>query len=166
MVINVPQKVECLADRNFLESLCGFVLIFVLSYRLDVYIYDYLVKRNLQASAKAFLNEGKVSSDPVGMLSVLPSVVVVVVAAILNANIAVHGLLVNNCSFGVAAIDAPGGFLFEWWSVFWDIFIARTNEKHSEVAASYIEVKFPCQLGALRRTGNGFAIFWNFQWWR
>lgn len=39
------------------------------------------------------------------------------------------------------AIDAPGGFLFEWWSVFWDIFIARTNEKHSEVAASYIEVR-------------------------
>ncbi|KAJ9688537.1 hypothetical protein PVL29_014276 [Vitis rotundifolia] len=37
------------------------------------------------------------------------------------------------------AIDAPGGFLFEWWSVFWDIFIARTNEKHSEAAASYIE---------------------------
>lgn len=38
------------------------------------------------------------------------------------------------------AIDAPGGFLFEWWSVFWDIFIARTNDKHSDVAASYIEV--------------------------
>ncbi|XP_043699670.1 transcriptional corepressor LEUNIG isoform X6 [Telopea speciosissima] len=71
---------------------------------LDVYIYDYLVKRNLQASAKAFQAEGKVSSDPV-------------------------------------AIDAPGGFLFEWWSVFWDIFIARTNEKHSEVAASYIETQ-------------------------
>ncbi|KAK1298168.1 Transcriptional corepressor LEUNIG [Acorus calamus] len=69
---------------------------------LDVYIYDYMVKRNLTASAKAFQAEGKVSSDPV-------------------------------------AIDAPGGFLFEWWSVFWDIFIARTNEKHSDVAASYIE---------------------------
>ncbi|RLM93399.1 Transcriptional corepressor LEUNIG [Panicum miliaceum] len=69
---------------------------------LDVYIYDYFMKRNLQATAKAFQAEGKVSSDPV-------------------------------------AIDAPGGFLFEWWSVFWDIFIARTNEKHSDVAASYIE---------------------------
>ncbi|PQP95299.1 hypothetical protein Pyn_19623 [Prunus yedoensis var. nudiflora] len=69
---------------------------------LDVYIHDYLVKRDLKASAQAFQAEGKVSSDPV-------------------------------------AIDAPGGFLFEWWSVFWDIFIARTNEKHSEVAASYIE---------------------------
>ncbi|KAI3739969.1 hypothetical protein L2E82_30383 [Cichorium intybus] len=39
-------------------------------------------------------------------------------------------------------IDAPGGSLFEWPSVFWDIFIARTNEKHSEVAASYIQVKY------------------------
>ncbi|CAN8315760.1 unnamed protein product [Cochlearia groenlandica] len=39
------------------------------------------------------------------------------------------------------AIDAPGGFLFEWWSVFWDIFIARTNEKHSESAAAYIEAQ-------------------------
>ncbi|CAA6660818.1 unnamed protein product [Spirodela intermedia] len=71
---------------------------------LDVYIYDYLMKRNLQASAKAFQAEGKVSADPV-------------------------------------AIDAPGGFLFEWWSVFWDIFIARTNEKQSDVAASYIQTQ-------------------------
>ncbi|KAL8139035.1 hypothetical protein V2J09_005036 [Rumex salicifolius] len=71
---------------------------------LDVYIHDYLVKRKLHNSAKAFMAEGKVATDPV-------------------------------------AIDAPGGFLFEWWSVFWDIFIARTNEKHSEPAASYIETQ-------------------------
>ncbi|KAK1308329.1 Transcriptional corepressor LEUNIG [Acorus calamus] len=71
---------------------------------LDVYIHDYLLKKNLQSTAKAFMDEGKVSSDPV-------------------------------------AIDAPGGFLYEWWSVFWDIFIARTNEKHSEVAAAYIEMQ-------------------------
>lgn len=71
---------------------------------LDVYIYDYLLKRNLQATAKAFMAEGKVAADPV-------------------------------------AIDAPGGFLFEWWSVFWDIFIARTDEKHSEVAAAYIQTQ-------------------------
>lgn len=36
--------------------------------RLDVYIYDYLVKRKLQATAKAFQAEAKVSSDPVGKL--------------------------------------------------------------------------------------------------
>nr|VDC88778.1 unnamed protein product [Brassica oleracea] len=71
---------------------------------LDVYIYDYLVKKKLHNTAKSFMTEGKVSPDPV-------------------------------------AIDAPGGFLFEWWSVFWDIFIARTNEKHSESAAAYIEAQ-------------------------
>ncbi|KAK7287429.1 hypothetical protein RIF29_00705 [Crotalaria pallida] len=71
---------------------------------LDVYIHDYLLKRKLHASAKAFMTEGKVATDPV-------------------------------------AIDAPGGFLFEWWSVFWDIFISRTNDKHSEPAAAYIETQ-------------------------
>lgn len=71
---------------------------------LDVYIHDYLLKRKLHNSAKAFMAEGKVAEDPV-------------------------------------AIDAPGGFLFEWWSVFWDIFIARTNEKHSDAAAAYIEAQ-------------------------
>ncbi|RLN24026.1 transcriptional corepressor LEUNIG-like isoform X1 [Panicum miliaceum] len=69
---------------------------------LDSYIYDYLLKRNLQNTAKAFQAESNVPSAPV-------------------------------------AIDAPGGFLFEWWSVFWDIFIARTNEKHSDSAAAYLE---------------------------
>uniref|UniRef100_A0A453EA30 Uncharacterized protein n=1 Tax=Aegilops tauschii subsp. strangulata TaxID=200361 RepID=A0A453EA30_AEGTS len=72
---------------------------------LDVYIHDYLVKRNLQNTAKAFQAESNLSPDPV-------------------------------------AIDAPGGFLFEWWSVFWDIFISRTNDKHSDVATSYIEFHF------------------------
>ncbi|KAA3474871.1 transcriptional corepressor LEUNIG_HOMOLOG-like isoform X3 [Gossypium australe] len=71
---------------------------------LDVYIHDYMLKGKLHASAKAFMTEGKVATDPV-------------------------------------AIDAPGGFLFEWWSVFWDIFIARTNEKHSVAAAAYIEAQ-------------------------
>lgn len=47
----------------------------------------------------------------------------------------------GNVSTDPVAIDAPGGFLFEWWSVFWDIFISRTNEKHSEDAASYIQTQ-------------------------
>lgn len=32
------------------------------------------------------------------------------------------------------AIDTPGGLLFEWWSMFWDISIAKTKEKRSESA--------------------------------
>ncbi|RWW01804.1 hypothetical protein GW17_00035138 [Ensete ventricosum] len=43
--------------------------------RLDVYIYDYLMKRDLQAAAKAFQAEAKVSSDPVGRLQTPSSLV-------------------------------------------------------------------------------------------
>ncbi|CAN4119119.1 unnamed protein product [Withania somnifera] len=35
------------------------------------------------------------------------------------------------------AIDAPGGFLLEWWSVFWDIFIARFKNTVSSTTGSY-----------------------------
>ncbi|XP_038878701.1 transcriptional corepressor LEUNIG_HOMOLOG-like isoform X3 [Benincasa hispida] len=69
---------------------------------LDAYIYDYLLKRKLYASARSFLAEGKVFMNPV-------------------------------------AFDEPRGFLLEWWSVFWDLFIARINPDHSEAAASYIK---------------------------
>ncbi|KAL1143266.1 hypothetical protein V6Z11_A11G150000 [Gossypium hirsutum] len=31
---------------------------------LDVYIHDYMLKRKLHASAKAFMTEGKVATDP------------------------------------------------------------------------------------------------------
>jgi hypothetical protein len=37
-------------------------------------------------------------------------------------------------------IDAPEGFLYEWWSVFWDIFYARVNKTGSEAATAYVEV--------------------------
>ncbi|KAK7347449.1 hypothetical protein VNO80_21979 [Phaseolus coccineus] len=67
---------------------------------LDLYIYDYLMKRQLHATARVFQAEGNVSTGPV-------------------------------------VIEAPSGFLLEWWSVFWDIYIARANQKHTEAAASY-----------------------------
>ena len=57
-----------------------------------------------------------------------------------------------------SAIDAPGGFLFEWWSVFWDIFIAKTNEKHSEAAASYIGVGLPVLINLSFSVGVGKGV--------
>ena len=38
-----------------------------------------------------------------------------------------------------AAIDAPEGFLYEWWGVFWEIFVAKTRPAASPAAASYLE---------------------------
>lgn len=121
----------------------------MLLFRLDVYIHDYLLKRKLHASAKAFMTEGKVASDPVGNIFYVQIKVWFPRKYILCFISFWTGLAQY---FEYAAIDAPGGFLFEWWSVFWDIFIARTNEKHSEAAASYIEVCITFQIiaGATR----------------
>lgn len=65
---------------------------------------------------------------------------------------------------GVAAIDVPGGFLFEWQSVFWDIHVACTNEEHSEVAAPILRWILMFQLWGVSPTiqsAMGFTIFVN-----
>ncbi|KAL9259916.1 Transcriptional corepressor LEUNIG-like protein [Drosera capensis] len=38
-------------------------------------------------------------------------------------------------------VEAPRGFLFEWWSVFWDLFIAGTDKEHSAAATFYLEMQ-------------------------
>ena len=50
----------------FLSSYYLYRDFFGFAARLDVYIYDYLVKKKLHNTAKAFMTEGKVSPDPVG----------------------------------------------------------------------------------------------------
>lgn len=35
-------------------------------------------------------------------------------------------------------IDAPSGFLYEWWSIFWDIYSARSGKGGSGQASAYI----------------------------
>ncbi|KAL9143037.1 hypothetical protein ABFS82_14G209600 [Erythranthe guttata] len=42
---------------------------------------------------------------------------------------------------GYEAIDSPEGFLLEWWTVFWEIYLTRANENYSEPAAAYIKTQ-------------------------
>ncbi|KAK3031140.1 hypothetical protein RJ639_035138, partial [Escallonia herrerae] len=44
-------------------------------------------------------------------------------------------------STSLNVIDAPGGFLFEWWSIFWDTFIARYKRHASITPRSCNEVQ-------------------------
>lgn len=37
-------------------------------------------------------------------------------------------------------IDSPEGFLYEWWSLFWDIYNARNSKPSSNEARLYTEV--------------------------
>ncbi|KAK9071307.1 hypothetical protein SSX86_009875 [Deinandra increscens subsp. villosa] len=85
---------------------------------LDVYILDYLTKRKLNASKKAFGEEAKVP-------------------------------------FNHPAIDAPRGFLFEWWTVFWDIFISRY--KHHQ---GYMELGNEVSLFSFAFESCGQIVKW------
>jgi hypothetical protein len=44
-----------------------------------------------------------------------------------------------NVSQDHVLINAPEGFLFEWWAVFWDIYNARNNKPSSSDARTYVE---------------------------
>ncbi|XP_057415988.1 transcriptional corepressor LEUNIG-like [Lotus japonicus] len=47
----------------------------------------------------------------------------------------------GNVSTEPVVIDAPNGFLFEWWSVFWEIFVNRTGARRSEAAVAYLKMQ-------------------------
>ena len=116
-----------------------------LASRLDLYIHDYLTKRQLHATARIFQAEGNVSTDPIGKImhiGFLRGKKLGICKCKCSSNLL-------NLTFWLHApvIDAPSGFLFEWWSVFWDIYIARANQKlqdtaqkHQEAAVSYSKV--------------------------
>lgn len=61
-------KIFSIVDVFLSTVVCDMVCCYNLRilFRLDVYIYDYLLKRNLHTTAKAFMAEGKVAADPVG----------------------------------------------------------------------------------------------------
>ncbi|GJY38767.1 transcriptional corepressor LEUNIG-like protein isoform X2 [Tanacetum coccineum] len=81
---------------------------------LDVYILDYLAKKKLLASAKVFEDETKVPLD------------------------------VQDCLFMInPAIDAPRGFLYEWWTIFWDVFVSR--HRHNQGAMEPCDQAFRIQ---------------------
>lgn len=46
-----------------------------------------------------------------------------------------------------AGVDYPGGFLYEWWVVFWEIFNTRSKQSYSEAASQYLEVSCSCERG-------------------
>ena len=72
---------------------------------LNVYIYDYCIKRNFKDAARAFFVEAKVPQDQ------------------------------------QVPINARDGFLYEWWTVFWDIFSARANRTGSQDALAYVDIQ-------------------------
>ncbi|GMM31331.1 hypothetical protein DAMA08_040760 [Martiniozyma asiatica (nom. inval.)] len=87
---------------------------------LNAYIYDFLLKSGLKASATAFFQEAEIplahNDDklPHKSFSELPQ-----------------------CQM---TMDAPHGFIYEWWQIFWDVFNARTQRGGSASASRYYQL--------------------------
>lgn len=112
--------------------------------RLDVYIHDYFVKRNLHATARAFQAESRVPRDTVGKIrsKQISRKIVIFFHSLVFSSLMVFFFDIALVCLLFSAIDSPGGFLMEWWSVFWDIFVARANKKNSDSTASQVGVRF------------------------
>ena len=102
---------------GFLYLYCFTIwLVWSLYNRLDVYIYDYLMKRKLHSTAKAFQAEGKVSSDPVGKnmwrFAKNRDLICILDFPILYVYIIIH----NYCGFCVYMYSS---YWRTWWFSFW-----------------------------------------------
>lgn len=98
----------------------------VAAHRLDVHILDYLKKRNLVETAAAFKKECQISEKPRGKG--------------LHSNSQTTHKVAYPAGLFAAAVDTTSGFLFEWWSIFWEIYVARTNPSYSQYAHTYAQV--------------------------
>ncbi|CDK24644.1 unnamed protein product [Kuraishia capsulata CBS 1993] len=95
---------------------------------LNAYVYDFLIKSGLPNTAKAFFQEADV---PV----------------VQNQDDKANGSRSNSPKGGISEVpplmmsmDAPQGFLYEWWQIFWDVFNARTHRGGSANAHQYFQL--------------------------
>ncbi|ODV90565.1 hypothetical protein CANCADRAFT_57051 [Tortispora caseinolytica NRRL Y-17796] len=100
------------------------------------YIYDYLVKNNMAAAANAFAQETEVKSFRSPMPNEPPSVGgIPIESSVINAKM----FSGDNIPSISVPVDAPHGFLFEWWVLFWDLYAARyRTPQSSQTSREYL----------------------------
>ncbi|ODV95330.1 hypothetical protein PACTADRAFT_68511, partial [Pachysolen tannophilus NRRL Y-2460] len=87
---------------------------------LNAYIYDFLIKSGLSSTAKAFYQEAEIPTTANNLSSIKR-----------------NNSLDNDLPPLAMSMDAPQGFLYEWWQIFWDVFNARTHRGGSAAAQQY-----------------------------
>ncbi|ORZ29819.1 hypothetical protein BCR44DRAFT_1039887 [Catenaria anguillulae PL171] len=109
---------------------------------LNLYIFDYCRKRNYTATALCFYNE-VLASDPASSSAAHPPAD----TASNPGGTPAAGTHPRVSEFSQIPpvsipIDSPdGGFLYEWWTVFWDMFKARTMSGGSREALVFFEAQ-------------------------
>ena len=111
---------------------------------LNAYIYDFLVKNTMPLTAKAFAAEAelphvsrelsaKASPHMVGLVSNTPPTPAAAVTQMMEE---------HNLPQLAMSMDAPQGFLYEWWLVFWDVFQAKQMRTALPQAAKYFQMQY------------------------
>lgn len=102
---------------------------------LNAYIYDFLIKNTLPQTSRLFVCEADIPSVPYEQAQHLPS------KQSSSATSQANQLSEEHHLPRVAlSMDAPQGFLFEWWQVFWDVLQARNEKNPSPVASQYYQM--------------------------
>jgi hypothetical protein len=99
---------------------------------LNAYVYDFLVKSRLPQTARIFVREAEVPVAPAdphvgGDSPLWPSSYQ-------------QFQKDHNLPKLAMAMDAPQGFLFEWWQVFWDVFNARNQRSLLPFATQFYQL--------------------------
>ncbi|KAG7880822.1 hypothetical protein KL937_001669 [Ogataea polymorpha] len=90
---------------------------------LNAYVYDFILKSGFTATASAFFKEANI---PVIHSEKRPTN---------SPSSSATGTSDLPASF--MTMDAPQGFLYEWWQIFWDVFNARTQRGGTTNATQY-----------------------------
>lgn len=113
---------------------------------LNAYVYDFLIKSRLPQTARIFVNEAEVPTMQNGLSSLLNKNLPQINNPGANTlpptpNSYQQFQKDNNLPNLLMAMDAPQGFLFEWWQVFWDVFQAKNNKGSSQFAMQYYQLQ-------------------------
>ncbi|KAI9289804.1 hypothetical protein BC943DRAFT_82993 [Umbelopsis sp. AD052] len=120
--------------------------------QLHDYIYDYLVKMNFKDTAFAFADESKINTSNTvtndskkngdSLSAALDSMDTS--ARVDHTQKSPHSNKKRtpaNLPNVKVPFDAPGGFLYEWWVIFWEVFAAKNNRSTNRDAIAYVEAQ-------------------------
>lgn len=125
---------------------------------LNAYIYDFLVKNTLPQTAKCFVTEADLPTvaNDLAHLTAKTSPHIVSNQPLLDKDanalagatpqtpaMAVKQILEEHNLPNIALLmNAPLGFLYEWWLVFWDVFQAKSDRMSSPLASQYYQMQY------------------------
>lgn len=124
---------------------------------LNAYIYDFLLKNTLPQTAKCFVSEADVPTvaSDLSHSSTKTSPHLMSNLALLDKDSALASTTPQTPAMAASQIseehnlpnilllmNAPLGFLYEWWLVFWDVFQAKSDNMASPLALQYYHMQF------------------------